>query len=354
MLLFSLTAALVCAALLGLAVAWLRRTPDNALDLARQRYEAFVGDIDRRVGAGQLDAALAREEKTEAARALLSVEGTTEASPVDPRIGFTGAILIALAALGLSILVGKPDLPDQPYAARLKGWGETLMHAPETLEAKPAAAALQQLSTRYGDKPAYWLQLGQTQVIAGDYYQAAQSFRRVTQLAPDVAVGWSNLGEALTLLNKGQSNGEARSAFAEALTRDGDDLTALYYSARILTTDGRYEEARRLYTVVQSRLAPDDGRQKTVAGELAALDRSAQTAATVQAQIGGMVAGLEARLAQNPEDPDGWARLLRSYRVLKNSEGEKRVLSTLDRLYADRPAIARDIVQRADRPVGAQ
>ena len=147
---------------------------------------------------------------------------------------------------------------------------------------------------------------------------------------------------------------EARAAFAEALTRDGDDLTALYYSARILTTDGRYEEARRLYGVVQSRLAADDGRQQTVAAEIAALDQSAQTAATVQAQIGGMVAGLEARLAKNPEDPDGWARLLRSYRVLKNVEGEKRVLANLDRLYADRPAIARDIVQRADRPVGAQ
>lgn len=354
MLLFSLTAALVCAALLGLAVAWLRRTPDSALDQARQRYEAFVADLDRRVAAGHTDAALAREEKTEAARALLRVEEAEAVAPVDPRIGFVGAVVIAVAALGLSVFVGKPDLPDQPYAARVKAWVETLNTAPETLEAKPAAVALQQLSAKYGDKPAYWLQLGQTQVVAGDYYEAAQAFKRVTQLAPEAAVGWSNLGEALTLLNKGQSNGEARAAFAEALTRDGDDLTALYYSARILTTDGRYEEARRLYAVVQSRLAADDGRQQTVAAEIAALDQSARTAATVQAQIGGMVAGLEARLAKNPEDPDGWARLLRSYRVLKNVEGEKRVLAALDRLYADRPAIARDIVQRADRPVGAQ
>ncbi|ADU13678.1 tetratricopeptide repeat protein [Asticcacaulis excentricus] len=354
MLLFSLAAALLCATLLGLVVAWLRRRPESALDQARGRYEAFVADLDRRVASGYVDATLAQEEKTEAARALLRVEETGEVAAVDPRIGFIGAVAIAVAAIGLSVFLGKPDLPDQPYAARVKGWVETLNSAPETLEAKPAAVALQQLAGKYGDKPAFWLQLGQTQVVAGDYYEAAQAFKRVTQLAPEAAVGWSNLGEALTLLNKGQSNGEARAAFAEALTRDGDELTALYYSARILSSDGRYEEARRLYGVVQSKLAADDGRQKTVAAELAALDRSAQTAATVQTQIAGMVAGLEARLAKNPEDPDGWARLLRSYRVLKNVEGEKQVLATLDRLYSDRPAIARDIVQRADQPVGAQ
>lgn len=86
-------------------------------------------------------------------------------------------------------------------------------------------------------------------------------------------MGWSNLGEALTLLNDGQSNTEARAAFAEALTRDGDDLTALFYSAKILTADGRFDEARRIYGHVQAQLAPDDGRRETVAAELAGARR---------------------------------------------------------------------------------
>lgn len=354
MLLFSLVAALLCAALLGLAALWLRRGPDSALDQARARYEAFTADLDRRVAAGHADVAVAKEEKTEAARALLRVEEAGEAARLDPRIGFIGAMLIAVAALGLYFGVGKPGLPDQPYETRLKSWVEALNTAPQTLEAKPAAAAMRQMAAQYGDKPGYWMRLGETLVMAGDYYEAAAAFQRVTKLAPEAAVGWSNMGEALTLLNKGESGPEARAAFAEALTRDGDDLTALYYSAKILTADGRFDEARRLYLHVQSQLAPDDGRRETVTAELTALDQAAQTAATVQSQIGGMVAGLEARLAQNPEDPDGWARLLRSYRVLKDIEGEKKVLASIDRLYAERPEIARDIVQKAERPVGAQ
>ena len=110
MLLFSLVAALLCAALLGLAALWLRRGPDSALDQARARYEAFTADLDRRVAAGHADVAVAKEEKTEAARALLRVEEAGEAARLDPRIGFIGAMIIAVAALGLYFGVGKPGL----------------------------------------------------------------------------------------------------------------------------------------------------------------------------------------------------------------------------------------------------
>jgi len=109
-----------------------------------------------------------------------------------------------------------------------------------------------------------------------------------------------------------------------------------------------------MFTRVLTQLAPDDGRRQAVAAELSALEETARTAGAVQAQIGGMVAGLEARLAQHPEDPDGWARLLRSYRVLKNTEGEKKTLAAIDRIYGERPEIARDILQKAEQPVGAQ
>ncbi|MFT3997268.1 MAG: hypothetical protein QM667_07670, partial [Asticcacaulis sp.] len=353
MLLFAFASALLSAALLGLAALWLRRRPVAALEQARARYESFAAETDRRVEAGYADAALAQAEKAEAARALLDIADADATPPLDPRAGFLGAVVIAAAALGVYLLAGSPGLPDQPYAARLKGWVSAMKTAPETLEAKPMAMAMGTLSTTYGDKAGYWMALGQVQVAAGDYYEASSSFQQVTKLAPEAAEGWSNLGEALTLLNKGESGPEARSAFAEALTRDGEDLTALYYSAKILSADGRYDQARRLYTHVLSTLAADDSRRGVVAGELEALDQSARTAATVQAQIGGMVAGLETRLKASPEDPDGWARLVRSYRVLKNVEGEKAALAAIDRIYAARPEIARDILQKAEQPVGA-
>ncbi|MDU8946738.1 c-type cytochrome biogenesis protein CcmI [Ovoidimarina sediminis] len=58
------------------------------------------------------------------------------------------------------------------------------------------------------------------------------------------------------------------------------------------------------------------------------------TEADRAAMIEGMVAGLAARLEENPDDPDGWAMLIRSYRTLgdaaKASEAENRVRELYD------------------------
>ncbi len=47
------------------------------------------------------------------------------------------------------------------------------------------------------------------------------------------------------------------------------------------------------------------------------------------AMIEGMVAGLAARLEENPDDPDGWAMLIRSYRTLGD---EEKVADTMGRV----------------------
>lgn len=107
-----------------------------------------------------------KKKRPKAARALLRVEEAEEAGRLDPRTGFVGAMVIAVAALGLYFGVGKPGLPDQPYAMRLKGWVAALNTVPQTLEARPAAAAMLQMAGQYGDQPGYWMHLGETHVVA--------------------------------------------------------------------------------------------------------------------------------------------------------------------------------------------
>ncbi|MDC7683663.1 c-type cytochrome biogenesis protein CcmI [Asticcacaulis sp. BYS171W] len=357
MILFSLIAALLSAALLGLAALWLRRASAGTTDTARGVYEGFVADLDRRVAAGHLDADLAREEKTEAARALLRA-GEGETPSTDPRvtrlIGLIGAFLIAGGALALYLVVGRPGVPDQPYAQRLNGWIAQANTNPDTLEAKPLAEVLKRRQAEHGNDPQFWMMLGRMQVMAGDNYDGAVSFQRAVKLQPENPEAWSNMGEALTLMNKGESGAEAREAFAEALKRDPNDLSGLFYSGKIAAADGQFEAARGFFQRLLNVLPSDDGRRAVVAQEVAALNQAAQTAMVTQSQIGGMVAGLEARLKATPDDPDGWARLLRSYRVLKNVEGERHVLAQIDRIYADRPDVAKRILETAQRPVGAQ
>ena len=54
----------------------------------------------------------------------------------------------------------------------------------------------------------------------------------------------------------------------------------------------------------------------------------------------GMVAGLEAALKADPENADGWARLLRSYDVLGDATAHARAEADMKAHYKTRPQIA--------------
>nr|WP_070958663.1 c-type cytochrome biogenesis protein CcmI [Hyphomonas sp. Mor2] len=55
------------------------------------------------------------------------------------------------------------------------------------------------------------------------------------------------------------------------------------------------------------------------------------------AMIDSMVAGLAARLEDNPDDPQGWARLVRARMVLGQIDQAKRDLERAQAVFADRP-----------------
>lgn len=356
MLLFSILSALVTAGLLGVAALWARRMPDDGLKTAREDYARFVADIERRVKSGGFEASLAHEEKLEAARALLKadVAGEGVRRSVPPFLGLVGAFAIAGGALGLYLVTGKPQLPDQPYQQRLETWMAQAETEPETLASKPMAEVLKRKAGKHADDPQYWMFLGRFQVMAGDYYDGAKSFRVAVTKAPDNAEAWSNMGEALTLMNEGQSGADARAAFEEALTRDPDDLSGQYYMGKILVAEGRFDAARAMLGRLREQLPVGDPRRQAVEAELAGLAQAQSVDAETKAQIAGMVAGLEARLAEEPENPDGWARLLRSYRVVGDQAAEARVLAEIERIYKDRPDQKALIIEKANRPVGSQ
>ncbi|MEM9964724.1 MAG: c-type cytochrome biogenesis protein CcmI [Asticcacaulis sp.] len=356
MLLFSILSAIVTAGLLGAALLWTRRQPDDERQTAREDYARFVVEMDRRVANGVVEASLAHEEKLEAARALLKADAAGEGArrSVSPLLGLIGAFVIAGGALGLYLVTGKPELPDQPYQQRLEAWMAQAETQPETMASKPLSEVLKRKAAENTEDPQYWMFLGRLQVMSGDYYDGAKSFRVAVTKAPDNAEAWSNMGEALTLMNEGKSGPDARTAFEEALKRDPNDLSGQYYMGKVLIAEGRFEAARAMLGGLREQLPVGDPRRQAVETELAALEQAQTVDAQTRGQIAGMVAGLEARLADNQENPDGWARLLRSYRVLGDVASETRVLADIERIYQKRPEIKAAIIEKANRPVGSQ
>ena len=64
-------------------------------------------------------------------------------------------------------------------------------------------------------------------------------------------------------------------------------------------------------------------------------------------QIQGMVDGLAARLKANPDDPDGWVRLVRAYGVLGEADRQAAALAEARKLYAGRADVLGALDQAA-------
>jgi cytochrome c-type biogenesis protein CcmH len=63
-----------------------------------------------------------------------------------------------------------------------------------------------------------------------------------------------------------------------------------------------------------------------------------------------MVDGLAARLAANPDDPDGWVRLVRAYAVLGEAEKRDAALAKARVLYKDKPEVLKALDQAVEVP----
>ena len=59
--------------------------------------------------------------------------------------------------------------------------------------------------------------------------------------------------------------------------------------------------------------------------------------------IRGMVAGLAGRLADKPDDPAGWVRLVRSYAVLGDVARRDKALASARGRFAGRIDVLRDL-----------
>ena len=306
-----------------------------------------------------------------------------------------GAAAAALLALALYLGLGRPGLPDQPYRARLRVWsGRDRL---DTLDPARLAAVLGAVAVRRPDDPQVFEYLGRARLAAGEAGEAATAFAHAARLAPANADYPAEAGEALLEGAGGKVPPEAQAAFREALRRDPKNPAARYHLARARIADGDLEGGLADWRALAADLPPADPRRPGLLAELdaaaarparatgeaaaagaAASDAAAlapgpvpagpsadQVAAAAQAApaagpgraefIRAMVAARAARLRANPDDPDGWALLVRSYGVLGDAAGQAQALAQARTALAHRPADLRRVESQAGataRPLG--
>lgn len=387
-------------AVVTLAIVWpLLRGKGGAADSAAEHdvevYAAQLRELegDRDRGAiAEPEAASARAEigrrllrASERAQASSAASGRSLGRPIALAAGLFTAVAVPVLAFVLYHEVGDPKLPDQPLAFREqpKPQGDDF----------DLASLVQKAEARLKTNPEDgngWEVLAPIYLRMNRPADAVAAYRKAIELNGPSASRFGGLGEAITETASGEVTDAAKAAFERALQLNPSYLPAKFFLAldasqeqRAADAETRWSELisqspknapwlqiaqagladaqQRLGTPSASASAPaapaaakpgesagegTDGFKGPDAAAMAAA--SEMSAGDRQSMIEGMVANLAARLKDNPDDVEGWKRLIRSYTVLGKTEEAKTALGEARRSFPADSAAAREIAAFAD------
>jgi cytochrome c-type biogenesis protein CcmH len=283
-------------------------------------YRDQLKELDREVERGVIGPAEAEAARAEIGRRLLrSVDAkSADGSSSDRRRMLAAAIALVVlpaAAVALYVAIGSPGVTDQPLAARLDD-------IPEVTGDIDAMVAMVEahLATNPDDGEG-WQVLAPVYYTGGRFEEAARAWSNALRILGSSAEREAGLGEALTQINGGIVSEEARRSFERALAFDAEALMPRFYLALALTQEGRDEEAAIAWRDLLADAPPEGaGWVRVAQAQLALVDPTAPPPAIPSEQLAmieGMVASLADQLKAQPNDPEGWAMLIRSYMVLE-------------------------------------
>lgn len=325
-------------------------------------YRRQMAELDDLAGRGLLAEGERRAVRAETGRRLLAAAGRQEPPLKAGRPGLVVAAAAAAPLLALIVYVGvgAPGFADQPFARRLADWKAA---DPASLSPPQMAAILRDIAkTRPGD-PEPLRNLALAELASAQPLEAAQAAQRAIAIDPNRADLWELVGDADATAANGEVGPDAEAAFKHALALDPNASAARYALARAKIAHGDVAGGLADWRALEASLAPEDPRRDGLAKEVAYVSArgTLPTEAAPQAPAGGaagvgpaqiqsMVDGLAARLQANPDDPDGWVRLVRAYGVLGETDRQSAALAQARQRYAAKPDVLAALAAAAQRP----
>ena len=295
-------------------------------------YHTQIEEIERDRALGLLTDADADAAKAEAGRRLLRSADATPAktsSQVAVRISAVFAlVLIPAISLTLYARLGNPEMQDLPLVAREaeRAGNQELMSAIAKIEEHLAA------NPQDGRG---WEIIGPVYMKLGRYDDAARAFKAANQLLGDTAERLVAQGESLVYAAQERVTPEAAELFEKALNLREGHPVAYFYLALAREQMGDKTGALEAFMNLARGTPPDAPWQESVRARIVALGGTLEGLESVQnavpdeqqAMIRAMVAQLAGKLEQDGSDAEGWARLIRSYTVLREPDLAKAALA---------------------------
>lgn len=318
-------------------------------------YKDQIAELERERKGGLISDSEAEYARAEIGRRLLAADAkkdTATGEVVTKHSNHKVAsafVTVLLPAFGLCLylLTGSPEKPDMPLEARLANPGNNMSllvaKAERHLAENPEDGAGWDILA-----PIYFRTMR-----LGDAELAYRNAIRIQGPNSDRLIG---LGETMVAANDGIVTEDARSAFQEGLRLNATNPRARFYVGLAYEQAGKTQEALAAFESLVKDSKQDSPWVPLVNEHIAVLKQgNGPTADKAQAQTGeglgnpsaedvanaesmnaedrqamilGMVESLDARLREDPNNFEGWMRLIRSYAMIKNEAKAEDALKT--------------------------
>jgi cytochrome c-type biogenesis protein CcmH len=219
-------------------------------------YKDQLAEVERELERGTLTADQAEAARTEIQRRILALGDTGKGAAQPRRIALPAiaiAAVVPLVGFGIYVLLGHPELPDQPYSSR----------ASKIAEMKDQAAMIQnmvaQLSARLEKQPndgKGWAMLGRSLRVLGQTEKAQAAYKKAVALMPgDTQVRLEYGALLLSELPEGSMlPPEFVQLMREVVAVDPNNPDALYFLGISASQTGNPAKARELWTKLMTQL----------------------------------------------------------------------------------------------------
>lgn len=333
-------------------------------------YRDQLAELERDRAADLVPEAEAEAARAEISRRLLRAARRAEADATEARpsrlargVAVVAVVLVPLLSVGGYLVIGHPDLPDAPLAARLAGQGQSIEGLIVRVEAHLA---------KNPDDARGWEVIAPVYMRVGRTQDAAKAWTNAIRIAGPSERRYVGLGEALVADADGTIGTAAQAAFRDALKAEPNAVLPRMYLAAALSQDGKASEAVDAWKALIASGTEADPWMAVAREELAKAEAAASgkpeaplatpapqspapgpTAAEMQAagqmssedrskMIADMVARLDDRLKTSGGTIQEWERLIRAYRVMgRAADAEAAIGRARTALAADPAATAR-------------
>lgn len=336
-------------------------------------YKDQLQEIERDIETGRLSEQEAELARVEISRRLIAASETVDHQRVDRAFSLVAVIpmilLFIVSSAFVYVIVGNPQIPNQPLALRQapQETGIAARDVPSDIGNMVAEAEAH--LAQNPDDGRGWDVLAPIYFRMGEFFKSQNAFAKAIALEGSTPNRHSGLGEAIMRAQEGIVTGEARSNFERAMQLDPNDPRANFFLALGLMQSGKNAEAIAAFEDFGRRSPADAPWVEAIKAQIATIKGVSvaqvelQTAPSTQtaeqaslgnpsaedveaaaelnsedrmAMISSMVASLDEKLKEEPDNFEGWQRLIRSFKVLgRDDEASNALVSALKTFAPD-------------------